>query len=135
MTMSNWLIRHLETIGALGPDRVGRSARLHHCNRCGRYILTGLDNDLCALVAHADPIPLSPLGEALALIGGRSTYTLHQMTGRLELQARHRWQIEGSPAGTRYDVLPAHSCDAVNLPTAPSFHEIRTAVPLTEPPY
>src|SRR5437879_6066733 len=106
----HWLAKHLESIGAMGPDRIGRNARLHHCRDCGRYVLTGLDNDLCAGVAHADPSPLSPLGEALALIGGRRTYALHQSPGRLELQLRDQWQIEGRPAGAVLDVLPEHTC-------------------------
>ena len=135
--MPDWLAKHLEDTGKLGPDRIGRAARLHHCKHCGRYILTGLDNDMCAGVAHADPTPLSPLGEALALIGGRNTYALHQAPGRLELQIRDQWQIEGSPAGTRLDVLAEHRCGDQSLEglTIPSRHE-RTSSPLPhEPPY
>lgn len=131
----DWLLKHLETIGAMGPDRIGRAARLHHCKDCGRYILTGLDNDLCAGVAHADPTPLSPLGEALALVGNRRTYTLHQASGRLELQLRDHWQIKGGPAGTTHDVLPEHTCEAVDLPGAPSVHQRYAAVLPDNPPY
>lgn len=131
----DWLARHLEDTGKLGPDRIGRAARLHRCKHCGRHILTGLDNDMCASVANADPTPLSPLGEALALIGGRTTYALHQATDRLELQVRDRWQITGAPAGTRYDVLPAHTCDAVDLPVVESVHRRYTAALPDQPPY
>jgi hypothetical protein len=130
-----WLAKHLEDTGKLGPDRIGRAARLHHCKSCGRYILTGLDNDMCASVAHADPTPVSPLGEALALIGNRRTYTLHQTTDRLELQVRDRWQIAGTPAGTRHDVLPEHTCDAIDLPAAESVHQRYTAALPDNPPY
>ena len=130
-----WLAKHLETTGAGNPDRIGRAARIHHCKHCGRYILTGLDNDMCAGVANADPTPLSPLGEALALIGGRRTYALRQSSGRLELQLRDQWQIEGSPAGTRYDIVPAHTCEAVDLPSAPSVQQRYAAAESDTPPY
>ena len=131
----DWLAKHLEDTGKLGRDRIGRAARAHRCKHCGRYILTGLDNDLCAGVAHADPTPLSPLGEALALIGNRRTYTLHQTPDRLELQIRDHWQIQGNPAGTRHDVLPEHTCEAVDLPKAESVHQpYATALP-DNPPY
>lgn len=129
----DWLAKHLEDTGKLGPDRIGRAARLHHCKSCGRYMLTGLDNDMCASVANADPTPVSPLGEALALIGNRRTYTLHRTTDRLELQIRDRWQIAGAPAGTRHDVLPEHTCEAIDLPAAESVHQ-RYAVALPDNP-
>ena len=90
---------------------------------------------MCAGVANADPTPLSPLGEALALIGGRRTYALRQSSGRLELQLRDQWQIEGSPAGTRYDIVPAHTCEAVDLPSAPSVQQRYAAAESDTPPY
>lgn len=131
----DWLAKYLEDTGKLGPDRIGRAAKLRRCKTCGRYILTGLDNDMCASVANADPTPVSPLGEALALIGGRRTYTLRQTTDRLELQIRDRWQIAGSPAGTRHDVLPEHTCEAIDLPSAESVHQRYAVVLPDNPPY
>lgn len=131
----NWLAKHLEDAGKLGPDRIGRAARAHRCKACGQLILTGLDNDMCASIANADPTPVSPLGEALALIGGRRTYTLHQTTDRLELQIRDRWQIAGSPAGTRYDVLPEHTCEAIDLPAAESVRQRYVVALPDQPPY
>ena len=135
MTGNAWLWRHLEETGAAGPDRVGRAAKATVCRQCKRPIITGLDNDMCASVANADPTPVSPLGEALALIGGRRTYTLHQTTDRLELQIRDRWQIAGSPAGTRHDVLPEHTCEAIDLPAAESVHQRYAAVLPDNPPF
>lgn len=135
MTMPDWLARHLEDTGKLGPDRIGRAAKAHRCKDCGQLILTGLDDDMCAIVANADPIPLAPLGEALALIAGRRTYALHATAGRLELVRRYDKQITGAPAGTRpYDVLAQHTCDAVNLPSLPSAHA-RPAALTGPPPY
>jgi hypothetical protein len=132
----DWLAKHLEDTGKLGPDRIGRAARAHHCKTCGQLILTGLDNDMCAGVADADPVPLAPLGEALAIIAGRNTYALRKTVDRLELQLRDSWQIAGDPAGTtRYDVVAQHSCDAVNLPTLPSVLAPPAAAHLEHPPY
>jgi hypothetical protein len=136
----DWLARHLEATGKLGPDRIGRAARSRHCKDCGQVILTGLDADLCAGVVRVDPAPLAPLGEALAQIAGRGTYTLRRAgnaTGRYELDPRTSWQITAHPAGTdRYDVLAAHTCDAVNLPTTPSVLKPAAApADLEHPPY
>lgn len=132
----DWLAKHLEDTGKLGRDRIGRAARAHRCKDCGHLILTGLDNDMCAGVAHADPIPLQPLGEALAQISGRRTYALHQTSGRLELVLRYDLQITGAPAGTRpYDVLAEHTCDAVNLPSKPSVYAGPAAAHHNQPPY
>lgn len=131
----DWLAKHLEDTGKLGPDRIGRAARAHRCKDCGQLILTGLDNDMCAVVAHADPTPLAPLGEALALIAGRGTYALHNAGDRLELVRRYDKQITGAPAGTRnYDVVAGHTCDAVNLPSLPSVYA-RPAALTGPPPY
>jgi len=133
--MAEWLVRHLETIGAMGPDRIGRTARRSRCVKCGRAILTGLDRDRVAGVAHVDPLPLAPIGEALALMSGRRTYALHVGIGLCELQIRDHWQITGSPAGTRLDVLAEHTCDAVNLPSAVSVNVRRSAPLPAEPPF
>jgi hypothetical protein len=129
-----WLIRHLQNIGAMGNDRVGRRARPSRCRHCGWPILVGLDADRCAWVAEVDPLPLAPLGEALALLSGRTTYALFVGAGVCELQVRDRWQIEGSPAGTRNDVYAAHTCDAIRLPSAPSVNRLPEPLPAA-PPY
>lgn len=132
----DWLARHLEDTGKLGPDRIGRAARAHRCKDCGQLILTGLDNDMCAGVAHADPIPLAPLGEALALIAGRRTYALHRGADRFELVLRYSHQIAGAPAGTRpHDVLAEHDCSATNLPSLPSAYARPAMAPNDQPPY
>ena len=73
--------------------------------------------------AHLDDAaraaPLSPLGEALARIGGLVTYELR--TGKPpRIVRRTAWMILARPAGatTRrahaaYDVVAAHRCQAV----------------------
>lgn len=132
--LPGWLVRHLETIGAIGNDRVFRTARPAQCRHCSWSILVGLDNDRCALPAHVDPWPLAPIGEALALLSGRTTYALHVGPGLCELQRRDSWQIRGAPAGTRYDVLAAHVCAGVHLPQAPTVNRLSEPLP-TEPPF
>jgi hypothetical protein len=87
-----------------------------------------------ATVAVVDPLPLAPIGEALALLSGRTTYALHVGVGVCELQVRSRWQITNAPAGTRYDVLAAHVCGGVRLPSASSVTRLSEPLPL-HPPY
>lgn len=119
-TMPNWLVTHLQNIGAMGNDRIGRRVHTRRCRHCRYTILVGLDNDMCALPAYVDPLPLAPIGEAVALLDGRSTYALRIGIGRAELQIRDRWQIAATPAGSRLDVLAAHRCGAGPLPSAPT---------------
>ena len=97
------------------PDGI----RATWCTTCKAPILTGLDDVVCALDARTDVVPLSPLGEALARIGGRTTYELR--TGKPPRIVRRTAQmILARPAGatTRrahaaYDVVAAHQCHAV----------------------
>ena len=131
-----WLATYLEDTGRRGRDGIGRAARVTRCTDCGALILTGLDNDRCAGVARADVTALAPLGEALALITGRATYALVRTAGRVELTLRDRWQIAGSPAGTGgVDIVAAHTCQAVDLPSLPSTYAKATSARLSAPPF
>jgi hypothetical protein len=128
----------LETTGKLGRDMIGRAAKVSRCDQCGALILTGLDGDRCAGVARVDTTALAPIGEAVAIIAGRATYALYRITGRVELTRRDRWSIAGAPAGTRpYDVVAAHTCAAVDLPSLPSAYDRATnvAAATNEPPF
>jgi hypothetical protein len=86
---------------------VWRSARLRRCARCQAPILAGLDATMAAVAVRADPTPLTPLGEAAALLGGRATFDLSDVAGRKELTYRYCDQISGL---RRYPVLAAHEC-------------------------
>lgn len=109
-----------------------RAAGLRTCPRCGAPILTGLDNDTAALTARADPTPLTPLGETLALLAGRPTYNLTTTSGRKELHRRDEWHIKGE---RRYPVIPAHKCGApLTQHMDSSFRRARYVCP-PEPPY
>jgi hypothetical protein len=86
-----------------------RSACLQRCTKCRAPILYGLDADICALSARADPTPLTPLGEAIALLDGRRTFNLTETAGRIEITARDFWAIGGE---SRHPVIPEHKCNS-----------------------
>jgi hypothetical protein len=109
-----------------------RRAHLRPCNgrapdgtRCRELVLAGLDADRTALEAFTDPAPLSALGEALAVVEGRRTYSLRREGGGWVLDGRDHHRIAWSPAGTgsRLDVVRQHVCGtppAAGPLTAPS---------------
>lgn len=92
------------------------------CRGCRADILRGLNDDWCAWTIEVDPTPLSPLGEALARLAGRSTVACESWGGAgPKLSRRGHHQITGRPAGSgRFDVLATHLCGAPALPSAPS---------------
>lgn len=98
---------------------ISRRAKVRPCPACGVPTLIGLDDPRCANEARADLLILTALGEALALLAGRSTYRLRN-AGRTELDYRDRWQIAGKNADRDdVDVLAAHRCGAPPLPSKP----------------
>lgn len=104
---------------------MSRYTDVHRCRKCRQPVLVGLDGDLCAWIATVDRTPLSPLGEALALLAGRATYHLRQNGRRLYLDRRDRWQIAGNPAGESerlwpFDVVADHVCNSPPLPSIDS---------------
>jgi hypothetical protein len=133
--LSDWLKAHLEKTGVIDSDGIGRRARVRTCRGCSNTVLIGLDGDTCALVVEADPVPLSPLGEALALIEGRRTVTLSREGGRYVLGIRYDLMIEAHAAGTQLntDILRSHRC-GTDVPTGPletpSMHPSARAVSL-----
>lgn len=126
--------RRLVEAGAIVAG-IGRRAQARGCNRCRGRIITGWDGDVCALIAEVDPTPLSTLGEALAQLQGRRTYTLASEGGRLVLNDRTPGRIGHRPAGTgHFDVMPEHRCGAAPLPELPSVLTDRSAaLPLDAP--
>jgi len=115
-----WLQRHLEDRGLWDVDGVTRAARARRCRTCRQYVLAGLDADRCALPVAVDPDPLSRLGEAAALIGGRTTYSLRFLSGRLELDHRGQFEIRGEAGSEiRHDVLAGHVCGQPSIGQAP----------------
>lgn len=90
-----------------------RGATLRLCPRCKTPVIVGLDDNRAAINAWCDPTPITELGEAFALVQGRSTYDLTNGDGRKELWHRYAWNIR---AARRHPVLAAHRC---NSPMAP----------------
>lgn len=116
--VSAWLIETLTMRGQLTETGLGRRAQVRRCLRCKASILTGLDDDRCALEAAVDPTPINSLGEVAVLMSGRMTWALHRQQGRWALDRREADQITTAPAGTgkREDVLPEHRCGSPALP-------------------
>lgn len=112
MTFAPWLRQHLINTGRWNIDGINRAARARTCTHCPQILLAGLDDPRCAGPATVDPTPLSPLGEALALIDGRTTYTLTRRGNHLELDHRNQWTITAHPAGTQpgVDIVAEHRC-------------------------
>ncbi|MFW6598135.1 hypothetical protein ACQBAU_16235 [Propionibacteriaceae bacterium Y2011] len=138
----------------VGPDRRTLTHQLraagqldtrdHRCHTCRTPILTGDDADICAWPATVDLLPLTPLGEALAQIDGRHTYTIDRPAGliRLRIRRRRSWTIRARPAGQSkrwapYDVVAAHNCtptpDALVAPS--TLIRARTANTAGPPPF
>lgn len=76
-----------------------RKAQLRPCPRCGGQILTGLDHDRTAAIAHVDATPIDPAREVAALRAGYHTYDL--ING--ELFFREPWHH-----GVVYGSTPIH---------------------------
>lgn len=139
--MSNWdrVKSYLVAQGHMTADGVTRRVTARTCRTCHAPILAGLTGLRCARDARVDPDPLSPLGEALAVLGGRATFALWRAAaGRYELENRDQFSIAGTPAGTstRYDVLAEHVCNAAPLPAAESvFPPPATTATSSRPPF
>lgn len=133
------VVEHLIAIGRMDRDGISRRARPHACPNCHALTIVGLDHDRSALTVRADPSPLSPAGELIALLTGRPTYSLHPHGNRYEINPRSQWAITSTPAGTltSCDVVAAHQCHALDLETIqsqiPPLRSISTAA--TECPY
>lgn len=140
MSHPTWLLEHLIRAGHITERGISRKARVRTCERCGRVALVGLDADVCAFEVAADPLPLSRLGEALALVEGRRTFALVRTHRGYELDARDASAILGRPAGAtkRQDVLAEHRCSAPGpgpaLLAETAFPEHRPAT-YTHPPF
>lgn len=139
---TSWLWDHLVRSGYVSEGGSTRRARLKTCPAgCKSWVLTGLTGVICAVDARVDPEPLSELGEALALLEGRSTVALHHEGGQYVLNLRGHDDIRARPAGTaeREDVLRQHRCRTAlpsgALVAATSFVKTEPAPVGDEPPF
>lgn len=139
--IAGWLQRHLEAQGLWDADGITRRARVRRCRKCRARIIVGLDADLIAGEAVCDIDPLSAIGEAAALILGRTTYCLRWVGGHLQLDHRSHFEVRGHPAGTAYkpggappyDVVAEHVC-GTRLPATQSVHEAPKVGDYSGPP-
>jgi len=70
----DWLVKHLQTIGAFNDDGVSRRLRPGRCPRCKAHVLKALDDDVCGLVRYFAPEALSKRGEAAYVLLGQQSY-------------------------------------------------------------
>jgi hypothetical protein len=88
-------------------------ARLGKCGRCRVSVLKGLDNDMMAANAIADPIVLTQEGVAWALLARRVTYRLYgTMPSQFRLVYRDEWE-------TRHGWNPARRVVAQHICNVP----------------
>lgn len=121
MTNDSWqrIKTMLEAQGRM-VGGVTRAATARTCRDCGAPVLAGLDGDVAAVTVRVDPAPLDAAGEALAVLGGRGTYSLRRSGRRFELDRRDPFHMR-TPAGTStYDVCAEHRCGSPPLPTTHS---------------
>jgi len=82
------------------------------CHRCGHKVWIGVDNDIAAFEATVDTTPLTVIGEALAVIDGRTTYAVdgpsRKAARRIWRRAAHRI---GKPDPVFATLHAAHDCD------------------------
>lgn len=92
------------------PTGITRRATIRHCAKCSAVILAGLDADVCALVAHADPQPLTTHGEYTTIVSGRPTFDAVVVGRAVRLDHRDQFRIRGR---RRWTVLAGHACPGV----------------------
>lgn len=92
------------------------------CRSCAAPVLRGLDADVAGITVEVDPSPVDNLGEAVAVLTGRRTFSLRvarsdrgQVLGR-QIEQRSAATIRGSVL--RFPVHAEHRCDAAPLPVA-----------------
>jgi hypothetical protein len=116
-----------------GRGGATRAAGIRLCPKCRAPIITGLDADICAFTVRVDPTPLTPLGEAVAVLQGRTTYNLAGGPGRKELDPREAHHIEKP---RRYPVLAEHRCNRpLDAFAAPAPKKERTVADDDTPPF
>lgn len=101
--MDPWLTQKLlTTTGGF------RAARYRLCTKCSAWTLQGPDDDRAAILATADPTPLTPKQEIECALNDRRTYTIGTTpSGKPQLETR---DIYGIGAPIRRTVIPAHKC-------------------------
>ena len=134
--LPRWLQDHLVAQGHLAPGGITRHARVRRCRRCRVPVVSGLDDVVMADAVDVDPAPLGALAEAAALLRGCTTYDLARRAGKLVIDRRTVYEIQGWPPGTRrnVDVVKAHECGVQPQGLIGSTIEARRRYVLTDDP-
>ena len=111
-------IRAMLEAQGLMVDRMTRRVSARTCRECHAPILAAIAGDVAGIPAYVDPVPLSPLGEALAVLCGRYTCSLRPAARGLRLDLRDSYHITEAAGSGRYDVVAQHRCGAAPLPEA-----------------
>lgn len=132
-----WLRRHLADQGHIDIDSgATEAARITRCGRCRRPTWVALEPR--GLSRRLDLQPLTALGEALAILNGRTTCGMYREAGALRIESRTTDRIRGHPAASPgTDVLLEHRCQdpPINLPrTGTSITWPVTPPPATDQP-
>ena len=114
-TMPTWLADQLIADGVMDTARVTKTAKPRTCHQCGTSILAAID-DIVAHRINLDPAPINALGEAIAILTGRTTYGIFYG----EPTQRDSAEITYRPANVR-PIYAAHHCHAPPLPPQPEF--------------
>ena len=73
----DWMLRRLQAAGHIDATTgATRRTRACYCQNCHRGVMRGLTSPPTSWPADVDPIPLTPLGEVMALMAGTRTYEL-----------------------------------------------------------
>lgn len=78
------------------------------CTRCGATLLCARAGRVAALDVRADPTPLDPTAEILALLDGRLTWCLVESPFGARIRHRDRWHIAGGRC--THTVIADHRC-------------------------
>lgn len=117
--MDDWLWAWMVRTGLARADGVGQRIKPYRCV-CGDTVLRGLDSEVCAVVVSVDVGGVDALGEAVALLQGRRTYTLlpllHRSQNSFCLIQRTAAHISRK---TVHPVLIQHICGS-HIPKVPS---------------
>jgi len=112
MTLPARVLDAIATRTGVDPRGLTRRATWSSCRHCSTPILRGLDADMCAFEARADPHRITPLGELQALTTGLSTYDLDGKPPALWRRDKHG--IKSRPAHSAV-VLAEHACHSSPL--------------------
>ena len=125
-TMPTWLADQLIADGVMNQARITRTAKPRTCPHCHAPVLAAID-DIVAHRINLDPIPVNALGEAVAILTGRTTYGIFYG----EPVQRDSTEIAYRPADIR-PIYATHHCHAPPLPPETKFIALTRPTPTAD---